>query len=75
MSTLFERIKEKNIPYGNHETDLYFKDTVESRFILSAFPLNESNARRFTVQSGHTNAGETWWDVPFAYDPAWDNKK
>lgn len=72
--SLYEEIKASGIPFGNHESDLYFRDCPESRAILAKYPLQKGNAERFTNQA-HPNKGERWVDVPFAYQPFWDSRK
>ncbi len=63
------------IKIGNHESDLYAPDTPEVRAILDRYPLNKANARPFTVQQGHPDAGQRWLDIPFSYDPFWENRR
>ena len=71
MPSLYEEIKKAGIPIGNHCSDLYFKRTPESLEILTKHDLQKKNATYFTNQIN----GEIWVDVPFAYDPYWENKK
>ncbi len=69
--TLFDAIKEAGIPYSNHESDLYFPVTEESRAILMRFAESKANATTFTNQ---VHRG-LWYDIPFAYQPYWDAKQ
>lgn len=71
MSTLFHDIRAAGIPHANHASDLYLPDSSEVRAILARYPLEESNARRFTNQSP-AHEGERWIDVPFAFLPWWE---
>lgn len=71
--TLFEAIKAIGIPFDNHESDLYLPDTPEARAVLAQFPREQSIATRFTNKRP-PNAGEQWIDVPFAYEPFWEEK-
>lgn len=65
--SLYKELKANGIPIDNHESDLYFKRTDESVAILAKYPLQKSYARSFPALGG-----ETWVDVPFAYDPFWE---
>lgn len=71
--TLFEAIQAIGIPFDNHESDLYLPDTPEARAVLAQFPQANANATRFTNRRP-PNAGEQWIDVPFAYEPFWEEK-
>lgn len=73
MKTLYQELKKAGIPIGSHESDLYFKRTAESMKILTQFDLQSKNATCF-VNQAHPNTGEVWVDVPFAYDPWWNNR-
>ncbi len=71
MKTLFDAIKSAGIDFNSHETDLYIPVTEETRAILAQFPLNKGNATIFRNQID----GKMWFDVPFAYVPAWEAKQ
>jgi len=66
---LHHDLKTAGIKTDHHESDLYAPDTPEVRAILERYPLNKANARPFTVQEGHPDAGQRWLDIPFAYEP------
>jgi hypothetical protein len=68
--TLFEAIKQSGVEYSNHESDLYFPDTPQTRAILADFPLLRSTAQRFRNQIN----GQPWIDIPFAYLPWWERR-
>lgn len=70
MSSLFESLKAANIPTDHHESDLYFKESLESLAILDLWPQEKSTARRFYSQVER----EMWIEVPFAFVPFWDAK-
>jgi hypothetical protein len=75
QASVYSDLKAAGIKTGNHESDLYAPDTPEVRAILERFPLNKANARPFTVQEGHPDAGQRWLDIPFAFDPFWEKKQ
>jgi hypothetical protein len=71
MKTLFEAVKEKNIPYDTHESDLYLPDTKEVHLLLAEYYTEFlSNIRRFKNQLN----GEIWLDVPFENSEWWDKR-
>lgn len=70
MNTLFAEIVEAGIKYASHETDLYLPDTPQVREILKRYPLEDGNKTSFKNQV----EGGQWFDVPFAYLPAWERK-
>ncbi len=69
--TLYAELKAAGVEVANHESDLYFPDTEETRAILDRHPLQKNNAQRFTNQAA-PNKGERWIDVPFAFIPFWE---
>ena len=69
--TLYERLKAAGIELDHHESDLYAKDSEQTRAIIeehrkenNGYPLSAS---RFRSKID----GSTWWDIPFYYDPFW----
>jgi len=69
-ATLYGDLLAAGVPMDNHESDLHFADTADSRAILARFPESAKIARRFPNQLG----GGTWWDVPFAFLPWWERR-
>ena len=66
--TLYESIMLAGVPTSNHESDLYFPMTAETRAILSQYPTEDKNSHVFR----NNMDGATWFDVPFAYTPWWE---
>ena len=68
--TIYNKLKEILPPehIDNHETDLYVVVCPESTRILKNYEY-KSNVTRFEDEDGIE-----WYDIPFAYDPAWDEK-
>lgn len=69
--TLFEELKAANVETSSYRSDLYFEDTEASRAILAEHAMLEKQSSRFRNQVN----GETWIEVPFAFDPYWESKK
>lgn len=63
--TLFQKIKDAGIPYSNHSSDLYIKDCIEARTILSEYECASRNATTFINKVNN----ERWIDIPLSYDP------
>lgn len=68
--TIYDEMVAARVPLDSHESDLYALDCPASRAILRRFPTHKANAQRFH----HAVTGAAWIDVPFAFDPFWNNK-
>jgi hypothetical protein len=68
--SLYSQIVAAGIPTDHHESDLYVLDTPAARRILAA---HDQKWTRFRDTSGEKQ-GEDWLEVPFAYDPFWEEK-
>lgn len=62
--SLYKRLLAAGIPIDNHESDLYFKSTIESIKILDECQLQ---GRQFLNQKDNS----LWIEVPFMYEPWW----
>lgn len=69
-ASIYEEVVAAGIPHHNHETDLYIPVNDQTRELLSRYPLNKGNATTFINQV----EGGAWYDVPFAYLPAWEKR-
>lgn len=67
--SLYRDLLEAGIEVDNHASDLYFPITPQSTVLLQRYPVLRQNATTFTNQITQTR----WYDVPFAYDPFWEN--
>lgn len=65
MSSIYQQLKAAGVPLDHHESDLYAKQTPESKSIVGAYE------HRCNVQAFRSD-GEWWYDIPFAYEPFWD---
>lgn len=68
--SIYAALVEAGAELDHHETDLYAKCSPAVDAIVEAYASRE-NCKRFTSQ---TDGGE-WWDIPFAYAPAWEKKQ
>ena len=68
--TIYEKLKTANVPMDNHESDLYAKVTPESTELLRTY---QFKGQVHTFKSQIDNA--LWFDIPFAYQPYWENKR
>lgn len=69
--SLYGDLLAAGVPMANHESDLYFKDTAESRAILARYPYSAKIASRFQNQRND----EIWWQAPFAFLPWWQARE
>lgn len=67
---LYEQVKAAGIPFDHHETDLYLPVNEETKALIVAYRFRE-NVTTFTSQID----GKQWYDIPFAYLPAWERKE
>lgn len=69
-ASLYGDLKAAGVPLDNHESDLYFPCTEQSRAILTRFPHSEKIATKFK----HQQTCECWLEVPFAFLPWWEQR-
>ena len=62
----FTVIEERDIPYANHESDLYVPQTDETNALIKLYDL------RGVTQFRNQVDGEWWYDIPFGYLPWWE---
>ena len=65
--TLYQVLKSMNVNIDNHYSDLYAPATNEVLKVLDSFGVSYSTFK-------NNINGEAWVDVPFQYDPYWENK-
>jgi len=63
---IYREMVEAGIEIDHHETDLYVPVTKTTRSIVAHYP-HRSNVSTFVSQID----GRNWFDIPFAYVPAW----
>lgn len=70
--TLYQALLDAGIEgMGNHETDLYVPVSEKARAIIAQYPLQQKNTITF-----RSNIDKTMqFEIPFAYDPAWNRNK
>jgi hypothetical protein len=66
--TIYQRLKAAGVPLDNHYSDLYAQVTPVSTAIIKAS--GSKTASQFRSQID----GQLWWDIPFAYDPYWEQR-
>lgn len=65
--TLYQICKAKGLPLDNHESDLYVQDSPEA---VEAVRATGHSFSRFLNKID----GKVWLDIPFAYDPWWEDR-
>lgn len=63
---LWDEIVKQNIQHDHHESDLYLPVTPETARLVSQYDYHD-RATTFVSQVD----GKVWYDIPFAYDPFW----
>jgi len=61
------------VPMANHESDLYVPALPRVWAVLKAFPTQYANARTF-INQADPHKGQTWIDIPFAFEPWWEQR-
>lgn len=74
MKTLYDELIENEVPLSSWASDLYFPVNEQTTKILLKYQAEYNIAKKFTVQIGHQNAGQLWYEVPFAYIPYWERR-
>jgi hypothetical protein len=67
---IYDQLKAAGVPLEHYESDLYAKVTTESANIVNRYPF-VSQVSTFYNNIDH----ELWYDIPFAYQPFWDEKE
>lgn len=70
MATLYQELVAAGVKIGNHCSDLYFEWTDVSSEILKRHEAEWPPGSFFTSKDP-ADAGATWCEVSFAYDPFW----
>ena len=65
--TLYQACVDSGIPTDNHESDLYIPVTEQTTALLKQYGYR---ATTFRSQVD----GQTWYDVPFMFQPYWDRR-
>ncbi len=68
-SSIYEEMKAAGIEIDHHESDFYAKVTPESERIVAGYRFR-SQVNRFISNIDN----ELWFDIPFAFNPFWENK-
>lgn len=70
--TLYQQLVEAGVEISNHYSDMYVKATPESTSIINKF---RSDGNLFSsVRFKNNIDGTMWYDIPFLYDPYWEEK-
>lgn len=70
MKTLFQQVQEMGIEYSNHLSDLYIPVNEQTEKLVSNYEFKQS-VKIFTNNIDK----KSWYDIPFAYAPYWENRK
>ena len=68
-TSIYEQMKAAGVKIASHETDLYVPVNETTQAIVDGYRF-KSIVTTFTNQV----EGGRWYDIPFAYTPAWDAK-
>jgi hypothetical protein len=69
ITSIWDEVKRLGIQFDSHETDLYIPVNEQTKELVHRWKFS-GNARTFVSQIDH----KLWYDLPFAYVPAWESK-
>ena len=69
MLSIYEQLKQANVKIDNHESDLYCPVNETTKAIIANYD-HKSNVTTFKSNID----GKTWYDIPFAYAPWWNER-
>ena len=72
MDTIYSALKAANCEIDSHESDLYVRDTETARTILVDW-VRAGRVLSFSTFRCNRD-GTSWLDIPFAYDPYWEQR-
>jgi len=68
METIYQEMLKAGVEVSHHESDLYVRVTPESRRVIENY--------QFKVTAFQSEVdGQLWFDIPFAYDPWWTDRR
>lgn len=71
--SLYDILVENAIQIDHYESDLYVRDTVNSRRLIGEF--EDTTHHTLTKYRFRGDDGNVWWDIPFMYSPFWRKEK
>jgi len=66
--TIYQECIKRGIPIHNHESDLYIPVNTETKELVKFYKQNMASCFVNQIE------GNLWYDIPFSYDPFWNNK-
>ncbi len=72
--SLYELLKEAGCEMDNHESDLYVKDTPEAHAVLLKYEEGGRDGKTSFQKFRSEKDGEMWIDIPFAFQPWWEQR-
>ena len=68
MSSIYDQVIESGLAFDHRESDLYIRVCPKAWAMISCY-VHKANVTTFICQLD----GQEWFDVPFAYDPYWND--
>jgi len=69
FDTIYAQMLAAGVPTDSHESDLYVKATPEALAIVRRY-----RWRNLVTSFTHAVDGTRWLEIPFAFDPWWENR-
>lgn len=72
--TLYQKFKDAGIVMDNYESDLYVQDSQMVQDILKNHRLKNDGYPKSVRKFTESQTKQVWLDIPFGYEPFWENK-
>lgn len=77
--SIYTELLAAGVPMDHHESDLYALVNYESRAIIDKYFYESKGKRSHKRWKAITTFvsqidGQTWYDIPFSYDPFWEKE-
>lgn len=71
MKSIYQKMVEAGVQIDHHESDLYVPVNSVTKLIVGDYKFKNSVTRFKSNIEPH----DIWYDIPFAYDPWWTDKR
>ena len=70
VNSIYNEMVEAGVEISSHESDLYVPCNEITTEIISRY-IHKCNVTTFNC---YDEVGNVWYDIPFAYDPWWNDR-
>lgn len=70
IHSIYTQMVEAGVEISNHESDLYVPNNETTRAIIAEYE-HKNSVTRFNC---YDDPNDPWFDIPFAFDPWWEQR-